>query len=376
MFFKFIIIFFLLISKVSYTKEINFHAWGGSSIINDFIKDFSVFLDQKEGIKLNHIKITDTQTSVNLILEESKQETSKIDLIWVNGENFANLKQNNLLYGPLDNLENLKFMDLNDQTLTNDFGIRTEFYEIPWGRAQFSFLYDSQFVNNPPTDLKSLGLFINNFPGRFTYPKPPNFHGTTFLKQIMYELGFYETMQEVFDSNNSKHIGALESLISYLNTIHPNLWANGNKFPKSNVDLIKMLADRQILIAITFNPNEASTQIKQGILSKNVKTYTFEKGSIANTHFLAIPKYSENTNESIIAINYLISPYFQSLKLNPEIWGDPTVLDLSRMNDQDKNLFKYQFSENNLKQNKYNSLLEPHISWTNAIEEKWLQVYQ
>ncbi|NDD46538.1 MAG: hypothetical protein EBZ24_14435, partial [Synechococcaceae bacterium WB9_4xB_025] len=27
------------------------------------------------------------------------------------------------------------------------------------------------------------------------------------------------------------------------------------------------------------------------------------------------------------------------------------------MDDQDKNLFKYQFSENNLEQNKYNSLL-------------------
>ena len=375
MYLKFIILILILISKFAYTKEINFHAWGGSSIINNFIKDFSIFLDQKEGIKLNHIKISDTQTSVNLILEESKQEKSKIDLIWVNGENFANLKQNNLLYGPLNNLDNLNFMDLNDQTLTNDFGMKTELYEIPWGRAQFSFLYDSQFISNPPKDLEELEQFVNNFPGRFTYPKPPNFHGTTFLKQIMYELGFYEIMQANFDYNNSEHLEALENLISYLNIIKPNLWANGNRFPKSNTDLIKMLADKQIFIAITFNPNEASSQIKQEILSESIKTYTFKKGSIANTHFLAIPKYSENINESIIAINYLISPYFQSLKLNPEIWGDPTVLDLSRIDEQDKNLFNYQFSENNLEQNKYNSLLEPHISWTKAIEDKWFQVY-
>ena len=57
--------------------------------------------------------------------------------------------------------------------------------------------------------------FIIMNPGRFTYPKLPNFHGTTFLKQILYELGHYNLMTNKFNSENDDHKNAINELLNF-----------------------------------------------------------------------------------------------------------------------------------------------------------------
>ena len=80
-----------------YSADVNFHAWGGSVIINDFIKQASKDL-KKKNIILNHTKITDIAESIK-ILETDKKinnlQKGSIDLMWVNGENFHRLKKIN-----------------------------------------------------------------------------------------------------------------------------------------------------------------------------------------------------------------------------------------------------------------------------------------
>ena len=366
------IILFLFVSLNSFANEVNFHAWGGSNNINKYISNFGNDIKEKFDIQFNHIKIEDTQTSVNLIISEGVQQKSKVDLIWINGENFSKLFNQNLLYGPINKLDNLKFFDLTDPTLVNDFGITTNLYEIPWGRSQLVFLYDSEIIDEPFHNLSSLKDFVTNNKGRFTYPKIPNFHGTTFLKQILYELGYKKIMTQKYDSSNNQHKNAINDLILFLEDIHPDLWSNGKRFPKNNSTMMQMLGNREIFVSISFNPNEASSQIAQGILRDSTKTFTFRNGSIANTHFLAIPKFSKNIKQSLIVINELISPKYQSLKMKNEIWGDPTVLDISQLTFEDQRLFKEKNSINNLK-NDYLKMIEPHQSWTEAIEKNWVE---
>ena len=368
------IILFIFIALNSFGNEVNFHAWGGSNNINKYISNFSNDIKERFGIQLNHIKIDDTQTSVNLIISEGVQQKSKVDLIWINGENFSKLFNQNLLYGPINNLDNLKYIDLTDPTLVNDFGITTNLYEIPWGRSQLVFLYDSEIIEEPFYNLNSLKNFIRNNKGRFTYPKIPNFHGTTFLKQILYELGHKEIMTQKYDSDNKQHQNAINDLILFLDDIHPNLWSDGKRFPKNNSIMMQMLGNREIFVSISFNPNEASSQIAQGILRNSTKTFTFRNGSIANTHFLAIPKFSKNIEQSLNVINELISPKYQSLKVNNEIWGDPTVLDISKLTFEDQSLFNEKNSINNLN-NGYMKIIEPHQSWTDAIEKNWIESF-
>ena len=94
-FFKILLIFF--VSNSLRATEVNFHAWGGSVIINDFIKQTSKVLNSRN-INLKHTKITDIADSIK-ILESDKKinnfQNGDIDLLWVNGENFHRLKKIN-----------------------------------------------------------------------------------------------------------------------------------------------------------------------------------------------------------------------------------------------------------------------------------------
>ena len=72
-------------------------------------------------------------------------------------------------------------------TVVNDFTIPTDGLESPWGMAQLVFMYDSNTLSNPPKSAKELLEWTRKKPGRFSYPQPPNFHGTTFLKQLLVE---------------------------------------------------------------------------------------------------------------------------------------------------------------------------------------------
>ena len=60
-----------------------------------------------------------------------------VDLIWINGNNFKNLKTDGNAYGPWANLvPNSKNFDFSSPSIKNDFGFATEGYEMPYNQAQ------------------------------------------------------------------------------------------------------------------------------------------------------------------------------------------------------------------------------------------------
>ena len=132
------LIIFLFLTNNASSIEVNFHAWGGSNNINDYIGNLREDLVDY-GIDLKHTKISDTESSVNLILSESIDQKSKVDLIWINGENFQKLKLNNLLYGPINDLNNLKFINLEDETIINDLVYRQKIMKFLGGDLNLYF---------------------------------------------------------------------------------------------------------------------------------------------------------------------------------------------------------------------------------------------
>ena len=69
-----------------------------------------------------------------------------------------------------------------------DFGVYNEGREMPWGLSQLIYFYDSSKVLQPPKNIFELKNYILKNPGRFTFPQPPDFTGTSFLKQALSEL--------------------------------------------------------------------------------------------------------------------------------------------------------------------------------------------
>jgi putative thiamine transport system substrate-binding protein len=101
------------------------------------------------------------------------------------------------------------------------------------------------------------------------------------------------------------------------------------------------------------------------------------RGTIGNTSFVAIP-YNANAKEgAMVVADFLLSPEAQARMQNPEVLGNPTVLDLRRLSPEDRRLFEdlpkaaATLSEEELGV----PLPEPHPSWMNRIVEEWERRY-
>ena len=283
------------IVKEASGQTVYFHAWGGAENINTYINWAAETVKKTYNINVKHVKISDTSNVVSRILAEKNAKNNKngaVDLVWINGENFSSMKRNNLLLKEnwVIELPNSKFLDFkNNPSLLNDFGIPTDGMEMPWGVSQLNFYYDNKYINTPPKSALSLKKYILNNRGRFTFPQPPDFVGTSFLKQILIELIADKSILKR-EYIKSEHEKMLNPLWNWLDAVTPNLWRNGKSYPSNYLSLTELVADREIDIGMAFNIAHASNSISEGKLSNSVRSYIHDKGTLANVHFLSIPK--------------------------------------------------------------------------------------
>ncbi|MGR6831657.1 ABC transporter substrate-binding protein [Aliivibrio wodanis] len=346
-------------------QTVYFHAWGGSQEINNYLRWADKELQRNYGVTLKHVKVGDIAESTSRLLAEKtagKNEGGSVDMVWINGENFKSMKNNKLLFGPFVN--DLPSWEYVNKTLPvdSDFSEPTLGLEAPWGVGQLVFIHDKQILSNPPQSFAELLSYSKAFPNRITYPKPPEFHGTSFLKALLIELtnNNPQLMKPVEQANFAE---VTQPLWMYLDELHQTAWRKGKQFPSGTAQSLQLLDDGQIDLAVTFNPNEVFSAQASGKLADTTQTYAMEAGALSNIHFLAIPWNASAKEGAQVAINFLLSPEAQSRKGDLSVWGDPSVLSSQYLTGSAKNtkLFK--------------SLAEPHPSWQVALEKEWLVRY-
>ncbi len=358
-----------------------FAAWGGSPEINRYIRWAGEQLEQRFGIRLEHIRLRDTAEAVARIIAEveaGRREDGSIDLIWINGENFRRLKERGLLFGPLPPyLSNWSRLDLaGNPTLTLDFTLPTEGLEAPWGTAQFVFLYDSARVPRPPADWAALFEAIRARPGRFTYPQPPDFVGSTFLKHLLYAEGVpRERLLAPVDGADFQRLA--QAVFDRLDQLHPQMWRKGRSFPRTQGQLHQLLADGEVDFSMSFNPAEASNLILAGRMPATVRTFIPREGTIGNAHFLAIPINAAHKEGALVAIDFLLSPEAQARKADPAVWGDGTVLAMDRLTPEERALFERvpRHPATLPPEARRPVLPEPHPDWMERLEQAWIARY-
>ena len=295
-----------------------------------------------------------------------------VDLMWVNGENFRNLKNGGLLFGPwAQSLPNWSLVDLNKPVRT-DFSVPTEGYESPWGTAQLTLIADSAKTPTPPRSAADLLAFAKASPGGVSYPKPPDFHGTTFVKQLLLELTPNKAVLQQ-PVTPAVFAAATLPLWAYLDQLHPSLWRNGKTFPASAAEMHRMLGDGELKISITFNPNEAANLIASKQLPASAYSFGFTGGTIGNVHFVAIPVNSRAKAGAQVFANFLLSAEAQTRKADITVWGDGTVLDISKLAPASQALIRKKAA--GALAEAVPTLPEPHASWVEALEAEWLKRY-
>lgn len=362
-------------------QTVYWHAWGGDPKINDFITWVGGLAQERYGVTLEQVKLAATSDAVTRVLAErdaGQTTDGAVDLIWINGENFAAMRRENLLFGPFaEDLPNWALVDVAGKpAVTNDFTQPTMGYESPWAMARLVFEHDSARVAEPPHNLMELADWAATHPGRFTYPQPPDYLGMTFLKQVLYGL-LPNPAVLLTPAEGPGYDQAATTLWAFLDGLHPYLWRSAGAFPDSEPALGQLLADAEIDIAFAFNPGRASAEIAAGNLADTIRTFVFEGGTIGNASFLAIPFNAAHQAGAQVIADLILDPLVQARAQDPAVLGFQTVLDVASLPDPDKARFgALDLGVATLPPQAMGpALLEPHASWVTRLAADWAARY-
>lgn len=361
-------------------QTVYFHAWGGDPKINDFLTWLGAEAEARHGLRIAHVKLAATADAVARVLAEREagQTTGgAVDLIWINGENFAAMKSRGLLQGPFaESLPNWPLVDVAGKpAVVTDFTLPTEGYESPWAMARLVFEHDSARVATPPATMAALADWARANPGRFTYPQPPDYLGATFLKQALYALLPDPARMQAPVAEDYAALTA--PLWTFLDELHPALWRQGQAFPVDEPALGQLLADAEIDIGLSFNPGRASAEIAAGHLPPTIRTFVLQGGTIGNASFVAIPFNAANPEGARVVANLLLDPAVQARAQDPAVLGFQTVLDLQALAPADRARFDaLTLGPATLAPQALGpALLEPHASWMTRVTEDWVRRY-
>ena len=293
---------------------VTFYGWGGDENRNNWLNT-TVAQHVKE-----HYDITLEVVGMNIddilakLSGEKQAGSSKgsIDMIWINGENFYSAKDNGLLWGPFtEKLPNMaNYIDLNDPETLNDFCMPIEGYEAPYAKAQMVMYTDTAVTPDLPASAAELMEFAKANPGKVTYPALPDFTGSAFVRNIIYELCGWEQFQTMEADYDTVKV-AIEPALEYLRQLNPYLWNEGKTFPDSSNTVDAMFSDGELVMAMSYGPFSVATGIDKGIYTETTQTFVFENGTIGNTNYMAIGFNSPNKAGAMVVINAIISGEIQ-----------------------------------------------------------------
>jgi putative spermidine/putrescine transport system substrate-binding protein len=112
-----------------------------------------------------------------------------------------------------------------------------------------------------------------------------------------------------------------------LNEIEPYLWREGQTYPENATRVEDLFANSEVYFDMAYNPSDASNLITQGKYPETTRTFVFDTGTIANTHYVAIAYNSPHKAGAMVLANFLLSPEAQHSKANPDVWGDIPAID-------------------------------------------------
>lgn len=363
------------ITQQAYGSTVRYFMWGGSARVNQWIDGYVANeLKKQYTITLERIPM-DAPVFINKLLTEKAagKSTGTIDMVWINGENFKNAQEAGLLYGPfVTQLPNfLHYVD--PSSAATDFGFPVNGYEAPYGRAQFVFEYDTVRIPSPPTSFRELSAWVKAHPGRFTYPQPPDFTGSAFIRQAFYAVtGGHEQYMGGFD--RALFAKQAPKLWAYLNDLEPYLWQQGRSYPKDPAFLSTLFARGEVDFMMAYHPTNAQGKILEGVYPQSVRTFVMKEGSIYNTHFNAIPANAPNKAGAMVVCNFMLSPEVQRSKFSPANWGDFPALDLQKLSPQDQTAFAaIKLGEATLSPQELSRAAVPEIpaAWLEALETGW-----
>ena len=316
--------------------RLNWFMWGGSAVINAYINGWvKEQAAERYGIDLNQVRITDTVNAVDTVISETEAgefASGSVDMIWINGENFKTMKNAGLLFcGYWDIMPSMANVDQQAGPIAFDFGTPVDQCEVPWNQAQSAVFYNSALLPEPPADMDALLAHACENPGTFTYPAPPDFTGSVFVRHV-----FYNEADKILPGGHADMVGIPFNQELYdqvatatwatLNAVEPCLWRGGETYPVDQPALEQLYANQEVSHFLAYGPAAAGSKVDSGLFPESTRTYGLTSGQIGNTNFVTIPYNSPNKAAALVVADLMLSIDGQLEKAYPDVWGQINVL--------------------------------------------------
>lgn len=326
--------------------SVNFYYWGGSDPINIWMDQIVTPGLAELGVTLNPVRITGTKDAVDLVLAELGSGKGlgegSVDAIWLNGENFATLKRQDALFGSfaemLPNSDNIEWNPEDARALLNlrDFGIETNGTEMPWSGQQYVCAVNTDRLDRAavPSTFAEMRTYLEVNPGKFTYVKPPNWIGNTFVQAAVYAHNPDGTGAEPFQRSIDE-VGAEELArliapgIEYLKELEPLLLGaqSGNaRYAEDNSALDGLFLNGEIDMSCKFGLYAVATGLANGTYPEGAEAFIFPEGNmIKNKNYIAVPANAPNPAAAMVLIDFMTTVEAQASKL--QFTGMPPGID-------------------------------------------------
>lgn len=343
-----------VLSTAKAEGKVQFYYWGGDDKLNVWIDSIVVPALAKDGIEVKANRITDTKDAVDLVLAEAnsgrKIGDGSVDLIWLNGNNFYTLSKQKLLFGAFaKSLPNSKNFDWNQddpRSLLNyrDFGVDTGLQEVPWSGEQYVCAANRALLpaDKTPHTFDELRAYLTANPGKFTYVKPPQFIGNTFVQEALYAFNPDKTGAAPFQKSapelGPKEIARLIAPgMDYLKSLEPLLLDGQSgtaRHPETPDEAEGMFRNGQITINCGFGLYAVATKRADGSYPDTAEEIIFpEKLMIKNKNYLAMPGNAPDPAAALVLADYMSTVDAQASKL--KTIGYPAGIDAWTLSSDD-----------------------------------------
>lgn len=361
------------INKKDSARTVRFYGWGGDDQVNAWLDGY-VKDTLKEEYNINFVRVGMDISDIISILANEKSVTKnegEIDLVWINGANFAKAKEYEILQRiDYDKIPNYQNISSEEEFLKYDFEEEIDGYEVPFGLAQFTFVANTSKINNIPKNTTELLEVAKQNPKTITYPAATDFTGGAFIRNICYDVVGYEKIAQVKNDKEEMR-KTLKPCFDYLNELEKYLWENGDTYPKDEAVMQQMYADGQLAMTMSYTALLGTRNVNEGIFPNTSENFVFENGNIGNSHYLAIPFNAPNTKDATRVIDFLLSSAAQSSKVDPKNWGDLPVITYSILPVEEQKMFDAVYEKVDVKKLTQNSLPEVSGEKTVIINELW-----
>lgn len=323
-------------------QTVDLWMWGGTEQGNTYIDTVLAPAASEFGVTINRVPVTETGEAMNRVFSElqaGRTDDGSVDLVWVNGDFFrTGVDADAWRCGWTDMLPNMAFVDPADPLLQEDFGTPVNGCEAPWSKAQFTFAYNSEVVTDPPTTMAELLEWIEENPGRFTYPAPPDFTGAAFVRQVLYSVsGGYQNVPAAYDEAAFDELSP--ALYDRLAELAPAMWRGGDTYPADAEQLNKLYAEGQIDFTMTYGPATLTKLVADGTYPAGTTVLSLADGTLSNASFLGMPVNAGDAAGAMVVANVALSAQQQLAKADPVTWGQFTVLDYDLLTDEERAAF-------------------------------------